>query len=93
MKKLTMLAPNIKDVLEATVNNYPQGYDWDYEVLIRTFWAPNHPQALANPTEVYEITFPGYGVLTMQNRAFKLEFTKEYAAKKGYAPTMEGNWG
>lgn len=93
MKQLEIRMPRPAIGVGGNIDNYPNGWDWSFEQLIREFWRPNHPEVLANPTEIYEITFPGYGVLTMQNREFKLEFTKEYAAKKGYAETMEGTWG
>lgn len=93
MKKSTITMPHLRDTLRDTVDNYPNGFVLDYETLIREFWKDNNPEVLDNPTEIYEITFPGYGVLTMQNRAFRLDFVEAYAAKKGYASTMEGNWG
>lgn len=93
MKKSTITMPHLRDTLGDTVDNYPDGFIFGYEQIIREFWKDNNPEVLANPTEVYEITFPGYAVLTMQGRAYKLEFDKAYAAKKGYAETMEGQWG
>lgn len=92
MKRLEMHPPGVKSFGD-TVDNYPNGYLLDYETLIREFWRPNHPEVLANPEQTYQVTFPGYAVLTMQGRDYKLEFDRAYAAKKGYAETMEGTWG
>lgn len=93
MKTTTIYMPRPAEVMGAAISNYPEGWDWPYTSLIREFWRPNHPEVLGHPQETYQITIPKYAVLTMQGRAYKLEFTKEYAAKKGYAETMEGQWG
>lgn len=94
MKKMTMDLPNLKDTLGATLDNYPQGFNFDADVIVRTFWAPYHREALANPAETYEVTFPGVAILTMSGtRHYRLDFLEPYASKRGYSEPVEGKWG
>lgn len=94
MKKLTMNLPDLRAVLDDTVDNYPQGFNFDADVIVRTFWAPYHREALANPEETYEVTFPGVAVLTMSGtRHYRLDFLEPYASKRGYSEPVEGTWG
>lgn len=94
MKKMQMNMPNLMNTLDATIANYPQGFNFDADVIVRTFWAPHHREAMANPDEVYEVTFPGVAVLTMSGkRDYRLEFLEPYATKRGYSEPIEGRWG
>lgn len=90
MKKVTMAVPDRKNILGAQISNYPQGYDWPYDVLVREAWE-SHRDALLDGGEI-EFSFAGYGVLTMRGRAYTFVLTKEYARRKGYADSLEGNW-
>lgn len=90
MKKRELTAPPLT-TLSGKLPNYPEGWVWDWSVLVRMGFKAEEEGIKAGGS--YEFTIPNYAVLTFHGRAFKLEFTKEYAAKKGYASTMEGNWG
>lgn len=83
MKRVKMLAPDLK-ILGVQVSNYPNGYKWPYQVLIREAKA-SHPDAT-------EVTIPGYGVLTFEGHRYKLSVETEYAREKGYPETIEGDW-
>jgi hypothetical protein len=93
MKKFTVTMPHLRDTLTDTLDNYPQGFMLGHHALIREFWAPNHPEVLANPEEVYEVTYPSYGVITFRGRKYTFVLTAEYARAKGYPQTIEGSWG
>lgn len=84
MKKVTMAAPDLK-LMGVQVSNYPQGYKWPWEVLVRECVA----QAKG---EDVEFTIGGYGVLTIQGRGYIFELNKGYAKDKGYPDTLEGEW-
>lgn len=93
MKKYEIHMPAMKTTLDATVDNYPQGFTTGFHELIRQFWRPNHPEVLANPEEVYEVTYPGYGVITFRGRKYTFVPTAEYARAKGYEAEIVGSWG
>lgn len=93
MKKFTVNMPHLRDTLTDTLDNYPQGFSLGHHELIRQFWRPNHPEVLANPEEVYEVTYPGYGVITFRGRKYTFVPTAEYARAKGYEAEIVGSWG
>ena len=84
MKKVTMAAPDLK-LMGVQVSNYPQGYKWPWEVLVRECVA----QAKG---EDVEFTIGGYGVLTIAGRGYIFELNKGYAKDKGYPDQLEGEW-
>lgn len=83
MRRVKMLAPDLK-TLGIQVSNYPQGFRWPYQVLVREAKA-NHPDAT-------EVTIPGYGVLTFEGHTYMLVLDNDYAREKGYPDTIEGDW-
>lgn len=91
MTSIELHIPRIQDILGERIYEFPNGWDWPYTVLVREAWL-QHGEKLAKGAQM-NFTVPKYGTLTMQGRSFKLEFDKAYAAKKGYAATMEGTWG
>lgn len=84
MKKVTMAAPDLK-LMGVQVSNYPHGYKWPWEVLVRECVA----QAQG---EDVEFTIGGYGVLTIRDRAYMFVLNNNYARDKGYPDTLEGEW-
>lgn len=91
MKKIQMLAPELKTILGPQVTDYPQGFAWPYTVLVREAWV-RFGKDIATEDAV-QFTIPGYGVLTFRGRDYTMETTEKYRTTKGYTDTIEGTWG
>lgn len=90
MKTIAMTVPRLTDIADGTALQFPDDFMVPYTILIREAWNNYRPEIKKAPTQ---FNFPGHGVLTMQGRKYRFEFTDSYAAKKGYEKIKEGSWG
>ncbi|MNH44009.1 hypothetical protein D3C79_1060490 [compost metagenome] len=79
-----MPAPDLKS-MGPTLSNYPQGYKWPWEVLVRGC-------VHSAKGEEVEFTIGGYGVLTILENGYIFELNEVYAKDKGYPSRLEGGW-
>lgn len=89
MKKINMGTVS-KDYMGDSLFEYPGEFMHPLPALIRTAYVQ---YIRANREEEHEFTFPGYGVLWMQNRNYRFTPEEKYGKRTPSYQRLEGVWG
>lgn len=91
MKIHQMTDPRLSDITESQAYNFPDGYLFPVNAIIREGYMAEKEAIQAGQS--VEFRFPSYGVLTFHGREYTFVPNKAYRTTKRYPEEISGRWG